>query len=64
MTTPDLTPQQKQLVAELVTDGLAIQHKFKPEPLYRQTGKGHYQSDLVDEVRKARGLSKGEKKSS
>jgi CRISPR-associated endonuclease/helicase Cas3 len=49
-----LTPAEKSLVADLVADGLSIQDKFRPEPLYKQTGKGHYVSDTVEEVRRAK----------
>ncbi len=58
---PPLTAEQRALVDELAADGLAIQHKFKPEPLYRQTGKGHYESDTVEEIRRAREAAKNEK---
>jgi CRISPR-associated endonuclease/helicase Cas3 len=53
--TSRLSPAEEALVAEIVADGLAIQHKFRPEPLYQQTGKGHYQSDTVEEIRRAKG---------
>jgi CRISPR-associated endonuclease/helicase Cas3 len=49
-----LTPAEQSLVADLVADGLSIQDKFRPEPLYKQTGKGHYASDTVEEIRRAR----------
>ena len=55
-TKPTLTPEEKALVAELVVDGLSIQGKFRPEPLYKQTGKGHYKSRTTEEMRKARKL--------
>jgi len=50
----ELTDDQKALIAEIVRDGLAIQQKFRPEPLYKETGKGHYESDTVEEIRKAK----------
>lgn len=53
-TAPALTPAETALVAELVADGLAIQDQFRPEPLYQQTGKGHYASDTVEEIRRAK----------
>jgi hypothetical protein len=31
---------------------LAIQHKFRPEPLYKHTGKGYMKSDGVAELLK------------
>ncbi|HNQ87699.1 MAG TPA: CRISPR-associated helicase Cas3' [Verrucomicrobiota bacterium] len=49
-----LTPTEQSLVAELVADGLRIQDKFRPEPLYKQTGKGHYASQTVEEIRRAK----------
>jgi hypothetical protein len=41
--------QQKALDAAVV-EGLAIQHKFRPEPLYKLTGKGYMKSDGVAEI--------------
>jgi hypothetical protein len=49
-----LSPEEQALVADLAADGLSIQEKFRPEPLYKQTGKGHYASNTVDEIRQAR----------
>jgi CRISPR-associated endonuclease/helicase Cas3 len=49
-----LTPAEQSLVADLVADGLSIQDKFRPEPLYKQTGKGHYESGTVEEIRQAK----------
>lgn len=40
-THPNLSPEEQDLVAELVADGLSIQERFRPEPVYRQTGQGH-----------------------
>jgi len=51
---PTLSPEEEKLVAALVADGLSIQKEFRPEPLYKQTGKGHYASDTVEEIRKAK----------
>jgi len=51
---PPLSPEERALVAELVADGLSIQDKFRPEPLYKETGKGHYASDTVEEIQRAR----------
>jgi CRISPR-associated endonuclease/helicase Cas3 len=59
---PSLSPAEQALVAALVADGLAIQDKFRPEPLYKQTGKGHYAGNTVEEIRKAKGSkAKGDK---
>ncbi len=51
---PLLSTSEQTLVADLVTDGLSIQDKFRPEPLYNLTGKGHYASNTVEEIRKAK----------
>ncbi|MCP5525501.1 MAG: CRISPR-associated endonuclease Cas3'' [Verrucomicrobiales bacterium] len=50
-----LTPAEQSLVADLVADGLSIQDRFRPEPLYKQTGQGHYESHTVEEIREAKG---------
>lgn len=52
--TPPLTAAEESLVDSLVADGLSIQDRFRPEPLYRHTGKGHYESATVDDIRKAK----------
>jgi CRISPR-associated endonuclease/helicase Cas3 len=49
-----LSPTEQALVTDLVADGLSIQDKFRPEPLYQRTGQGHYASDTVEEIRQAR----------
>lgn len=56
--TPVLSAHEQSLVAELVADGLSIQDKFRPEPLYRDTGKGYYASQTVAEIRQARKASR------
>lgn len=61
-TAPTLSPEERKMVAELVADGLSIQEKFRPEPLYKQTGKGHYESGTVEEIRQAKEESGGKKK--
>ena len=55
---PPLSPEEQSLVAELVADGVGIQEKFRPEPLYKRTGKGHYESKTVEEIRQAREKAK------
>ena len=55
-----LSPEEQALVAELVADGLSTQDKFRPEPLYQQTGKGHYASKTVGEIQQAK-KPKGDK---
>jgi hypothetical protein len=51
---PGLLPAEQALVAALVADGLAFQEKFRPEPLYKQTGTGHYAGNTVEEIQKSR----------
>jgi hypothetical protein len=51
---PPLTEEQRALVAKLVADGLSSQHKFRPERLYKTTGKGYYDTNTVEEIRQAR----------
>ena len=51
-TAPKLSPAEAALVAKLVADGLSIQEKFRPEPLYKDTGRGHYESDTVAEIQR------------
>jgi hypothetical protein len=50
-------------VAEFVADGLSIQEKFRPEPLYKQTGKGHFDSGTVEEAEKTKEQTRGDKPS-
>jgi hypothetical protein len=57
-----LSIEEQSLVNDLVADGLAIQRKFQPEPLYKQTGKGHYESHTVDEIRAAKDKRTGKGK--
>jgi hypothetical protein len=52
--TGSLSPAEQSLVAELVADGLSIQDKFRPEPRYKQTGKGHFESKTVEEIQQAK----------
>jgi len=55
-----LSSVEQSLVADLVADGLSIQDKFRPEPLYKQTGKGHYESKTVEEIREAKRSKPGD----
>jgi predicted transcriptional regulator len=59
---PKLSPEEEKLVADLVADGLSIQDKFRSQALYKQTGKGHYLSGTVEEIRKAKEESKRKRK--
>ena len=47
---PKLNPEEEKLVAELVADGLSVQDKFRSEPLYQHTGKGHYESGTAEGI--------------
>ena len=51
---PAISPAEQALIDELVADGLSIQDKFRAEPLYKQTGKGHYESNTVEDIRRAK----------
>jgi hypothetical protein len=42
-----LTEEEAKLLEEAIAIGSAMQHKFKPEPLYKHTGKGYMKSDGV-----------------
>ena len=55
-----LTSAEQSLIADLVADGLSIQDKFRPEPLYKQTGRGHYEDRTVEEARQTKSR-KGER---
>jgi hypothetical protein len=50
MANRELTEDEKKIVAETVAAGRAMQHKFRPEPLFKHTGKGYMKSDLVAET--------------
>ena len=60
---PKLSPEEEKLVADLVADGLSIQHKFRPEPLLEQTGKGHYASQTVEAILQAKKANRSKGKS-
>lgn len=47
-----LTPERQKALDAAVAEGLSIQHKFKPEPFYKLTGKGYMKSDGVEEIRR------------
>ena len=48
--------QEKALVEATVAEGLCIQDRFRPEPTYKKTGKGHYKSDTIEEMNKAKAV--------
>jgi hypothetical protein len=55
------TQTEQDAIASAVAEGLAIQHKFRPEPLYKLTGKGYMKSDGVAELQKIKEQSDGKK---
>jgi len=50
MANRELTDDEKKIVAETVAIGLEMQHRFRPEPLYKIIGKGYMKSDGVAEI--------------
>ena len=49
---------RRRRVAATIADGIAIQHRFRPEPLLKSTGRGSYQSEVVSELTKAKSAKK------
>jgi len=48
------TRTREEILKDTLAEGIRIQHRFRPEPLYKKTGKGSYQSDTVAEVAAAK----------
>jgi hypothetical protein len=44
----------EEILRDTVAEGIRIQHQFRPEPLYKTTGKGSYQSNTVQEIAAAK----------
>lgn len=44
------TEEEQKLLDEAVAIGRAMQHRFRPEPLYKLTGKGYMESEGVTEL--------------
>jgi hypothetical protein len=44
----------EEVLRDIVAEGLRIQHQFRPEPLYKTTGKGSYKSNTVEEIAAAK----------
>jgi hypothetical protein len=44
------TEEEQRLLDEAVAIGRAMQHRFRPEPLYKLTGKGYMESEGVTEI--------------
>jgi len=53
-----LTTAATRLADQLAADGLSIQEKLRPKPLYKETGKGHYATQTVEDIRKAKHRSR------
>jgi hypothetical protein len=49
---------RKRLLKAIVAEGLAIQERFRPEPLYKTTGRGSYRSESAAEIGAAKKLKK------
>jgi hypothetical protein len=45
---------KEEILRDTVAEGLRIQHWFRPEPLYKLTGKGSYKGDTVKEIAAAK----------
>ncbi|MDX2082080.1 MAG: hypothetical protein SFU53_14945 [Terrimicrobiaceae bacterium] len=48
------TAAEKRLIATVVEDGLAIQDRFRVEPIYSDTGRGYFENRTAEAVEKAR----------
>jgi hypothetical protein len=45
---------REQILKDTVADGLSIQHRFRPEPTDKTTGRGSYRSDTVADIAAAK----------
>jgi hypothetical protein len=50
---------KEDVLKDIVAEGLRIQHQFRPEPLYKTTGRGSYKSNTVEEIAAAKKKSAG-----
>ena len=48
------TRSREQVLKDIIAEGIRIQHQFRPEPLYKTTGRGSYQSNTVQEIAAAK----------
>ena len=48
------TRSREEILKDTVAEGIRIQPQFRPEPLYKMTGKGSYQSNTVEEIAAAK----------
>jgi hypothetical protein len=53
------TRSREQILKDTVAEGLRIQHQFRPEPLYKTTGRGSYKSNTVEEIAAVKKKSTG-----
>ena len=51
------TRTRDQRLQDMVADGLSIQHRFRPEPTLKTTGRGSYRSDTVADIAAAKKIS-------
>ncbi len=52
--TAKFSPEASSFIAAAVADGLAIQHRFKAEPVYARTGTGYMAPTGVAEIAAAK----------
>lgn len=50
--------ENNRLAQEILREGLAIQDRFKAEPVYAKTGKGYLKSVGVSEIEEAKKRSR------
>jgi len=48
------TRSREEILKDTIAEGVRIQHRFRPEPLYKTTGKGSYKSETVAEITAAK----------
>ena len=48
------TRSREDILKDTIAEGIRIQPRFRPEPLYKTTGKGSYQSNTVKEIAAAK----------
>jgi len=48
------TRSRDVILKDVLAEGIALQSRFRPEPLYKTTGKGSYQSQTVREIAAAK----------
>jgi len=50
----NLSASEKAMAEGIAQEGLTTQARFKPEPFFKNTGKGHYGNRTVEDLREAR----------